>query len=502
MMSLDNAFSEEELLAWGQRIARLVTDPIAYVGEPKLDGLAISLLYEGGRLVRGATRGNGETGEDVTANVRTIVDVPERLKGKDLPETLEVRGEVFMPLASFEELNRRQGEAELRLFANPRNAAAGALRQIDPAVTASRQLSIFCYQPGQKQGGPRLRTHHETLEWLTGLGFPVNPHIERLDDLAAVHRFCTGMEDRRHSLGYEIDGAVVKVDSLAQRDEMGTTSRAPRWAIAYKFPPEEKTTVLKSIEVSIGRTGRATPFAVLEPVFVGGSTVQMATLHNQDEVAPEGRPSRGHGDRPQGGRRDPRGRRAGHHQGQAAQAEVEVPGRLQLRAEPAARAARRARSTRAASAPTARCSASRRSSTSRAAARWTSKGSARSASTSSSKPDWSRTRATCTRWGTSSSSRSSAWATSRRRTSSSGIEASKARPLARVLVGLGIRHVGPTAARALAVEVGHIDRIASRERGGARRGRGRRPGDRAEHRRRGSRSPPTVRSSRSCGRRG
>jgi DNA ligase (NAD+) len=285
MMSLDNAFSHDELVAWGQRIGRLVTDPIAYVGEPKLDGLAISLLYEDGKLVRAATRGNGESGEDVTANVRTISDVPEQLKGKDLPTVLEVRGEVFMGLPSFEELNRRQGEAELRLFANPRNAAAGALRQIDPAVTASRQLSLFCYQTGAKEGGPRLRTHHETLAWLTDLGFPVNPHIEELADLEAVFRFCTQMEEQRHSLGYEIDGAVVKVDSIAQREEMGSTSRAPRWAIAYKFPPEEKTTRLNDIMVSIGRTGRATPFAVLEPVFVGGSTVGLATLHNQDEVA-------------------------------------------------------------------------------------------------------------------------------------------------------------------------------------------------------------------------
>ena len=190
-----------------------------------------------------------------------------------------------MSLASFEELNRRQGEAELRLFANPRNAAAGALRQIDPAVTASRQLSLYCYQPGAKEGGPRLRTHHETLAWLTDLGFPVNPHIEQLADLDAVFRFCTQMEENRHSLGYEIDGAVVKVDSIAQREEMGSTSRAPRWAIAYKFPPEEKNTILRDIMVSIGRTGRATPFAVLEPVFVGGSTVGLATLHNEDEVA-------------------------------------------------------------------------------------------------------------------------------------------------------------------------------------------------------------------------
>ncbi len=285
MLSLDNAFSREDLAAWEQRIAKLVTPPITFVGEPKLDGLAISLVYERGRMVRAATRGDGEVGEDVTANVRTIADVPDRLAGKGLPDLLEVRGEVFMPLASFEELNRRQAEAEQRLFANPRNAAAGSLRQIDATVTASRNLSMFCYQLGAQDGGPRLRTHQETLAWLRELGFPVNPEIRPLADFDAVFAFCTHMEEARHSFGYEIDGAVVKVDDLAQRDEMGTTSRAPRWAIAYKFPPEEKTTRLRDIMVSIGRTGRATPFAQLEPVFVGGSTVGLATLHNEDEVA-------------------------------------------------------------------------------------------------------------------------------------------------------------------------------------------------------------------------
>lgn len=285
MLSLDNAFSRDDLVAWGERIGRLVTESVEFVGEPKLDGLAISLLYEGGRLVRGATRGNGETGEDVTANVLTIKDLPKRLSGTRIPDTLEVRGEVFMPLASFAALNQRQVEAEGRLFANPRNAAAGALRQIDARVTASRNLSLYCYQPGVVAGGPKLTSHHQTLEWIAELGLPVNPEIERLADLDAVFAFCQRMETNRHALGYEIDGAVVKVDLLSQRAEMGQTSRAPRWAIAFKFPPEEKTTRLKNIMVSIGRTGRATPFAILEPVFVGGSTVQMATLHNPDEVA-------------------------------------------------------------------------------------------------------------------------------------------------------------------------------------------------------------------------
>jgi DNA ligase (NAD+) len=285
MLSLDNAFDREELAAWYARIERVITDPVTFVGEPKLDGLAISLLYESGRLVRGATRGDGETGEDVTANVATIASIPNRLRGDSVPARLEVRGEVFMPLASFEELNRRQGDAGDRLFANPRNAAAGSLRQKDPRITASRDLAFNAYQLGVKDGGPALQSHHQTLEWLRDLGLPVNDHIRQLASLDAVYEFCEQVEANRHSYGYDIDGAVVKVDDLAQRNELGFTSRAPRWAIAFKFPPEEKTTLLKGIMVSIGRTGRATPFAQLDPVFVGGSTVGLATLHNQDEVA-------------------------------------------------------------------------------------------------------------------------------------------------------------------------------------------------------------------------
>jgi len=285
MLSLDNAFDREELAAWYARIERVITDPVTFVGEPKLDGLAISLLYEDGRLVRGATRGDGETGEDVTANVATIGSIPDRLLGDSVPARLEVRGEVFMPLSSFEELNRRQGDAGDRLFANPRNAAAGSLRQKDPRITASRDLAFDAYQLGVQEGGPALRSHHETLGWLRDLGLPVNEHIEQLASLADVYEFCERVEANRHSFGYDIDGAVVKVDDLAQRTELGFTSRAPRWAIAFKFPPEEKTTQLRGIMVSIGRTGRATPFAQLEPVFVGGSTVGLATLHNQDEVA-------------------------------------------------------------------------------------------------------------------------------------------------------------------------------------------------------------------------
>jgi DNA ligase (NAD+) len=225
------------------------------------------------------------TGEDVTANVLTIATVPRRLRLSGPPAVLEVRGEVFMRLAAFEELNRRQGEAGKRLFANPRNAAAGSLRQLDPAVTASRNLSLFCYGLGAKEGGQLLATHWETLEWLAGAGVPVNDRAERFTDLEGVHGFAAATLEHRHDLGYDVDGAVVKVDDLDQRRRLGATSKAPRWAIAFKFPPEEKTTLLEHIFVSIGRTGRATPFAQLEPVFVGGSTVARATLHNQDEVA-------------------------------------------------------------------------------------------------------------------------------------------------------------------------------------------------------------------------
>ena len=284
MLSLDNAFSRDELFSWGERLDRIIVG-CTFVAEPKMDGLAISLLYRDGRLTIGATRGDGVTGEDVTANVTTIAGLPKRLRGSSPPSVLEVRGEIYMPTASFEELNRRQAEADARLFANPRNAAAGSLRQKDPSITASRDLALFCYQLGANEGGPRLHTHTETLAWMRELGFPVNPLIDEYPDLESVYRFCGSMEEQRHTLDYEIDGVVVKVDDLAHRDELGSTSRAPRWAIAYKFPPEEKTTKLLGIMVSIGRTGRATPFAQLEPVFVGGSTVGLATLHNEDEVA-------------------------------------------------------------------------------------------------------------------------------------------------------------------------------------------------------------------------
>ncbi|HMS24152.1 MAG TPA: NAD-dependent DNA ligase LigA [Acidimicrobiia bacterium] len=284
MLSLDNAFSDDDLSAWRDRVVKILgTDEVVFVVEPKMDGLAMSLLYEKGKLVRGATRGDGNAGEDVTQNVRTITAIPHVLKGA--PELIEVRGEVFMPIASFEALNERQRNAQGKVFANPRNAAAGSLRMKDSSVTASRDLSFVAYQIGQSVGLDGIDTHQQTLDFFRNVGLPVNDQIVAVDSVERAFGRCSELEEMRHSLEYEIDGAVIKVDDFVLREKLGFTSRFPRWAIALKFPPEEKTTLLKDIRVSVGRTGRATPFAVLEPVFVGGSTVSMATLHNEDEVA-------------------------------------------------------------------------------------------------------------------------------------------------------------------------------------------------------------------------
>jgi DNA ligase (NAD+) len=263
------------------------------VCELKIDGLAISIRYENGRMVQAATRGDGKVGEDVTANVATIRGLPSVIK--DAPEVLEVRGEIYMSTAAFQKMKAEReaenlervanGRAPLSVPVNPRNAGAGSLRQKDSAITAQRDLSLWSYQLGEVVGGPEFTSHHSTLEYLQKYGFPVNPEITMLDSIDAVLQFCQTWQERRHELPYEIDGAVVKVDDLAQRELLGFTSRAPRWAIAFKFPPEERHTILQDIQISVGRTGRVTPFAVLEPVFVGGSTVGMATLHNRDQVA-------------------------------------------------------------------------------------------------------------------------------------------------------------------------------------------------------------------------
>ncbi len=290
MMSLDNVFSPEELQGWGERLERRLAElgdsaaGTALVAELKIDGLAVSIRYENGRLVQAATRGDGRVGEDVTANVRTIASVPHELPA-GAPEVLEVRGEIYMPIATFVALNESQAAAGERLYVNPRNTAAGSLRQKDAGVTASRGLAFWSYQLGEVVGGPELRSHHDTFTLLASLGFPVNPEATVVEGLDAAMALCLQWQQHRHDLDYEIDGVVIKVDDLALQRELGATAKAPRWAIAYKFPPEERTTRLLDIGVSIGRTGRATPYAQLEPVFVGGSTVAMATLHNQDQVA-------------------------------------------------------------------------------------------------------------------------------------------------------------------------------------------------------------------------
>ena len=285
MFSLDNAESLGDLEAWEARLVRqLGRPPAGYACELKIDGLAVSLTYRDGRYDRGATRGDGVTGEDVTANLRTIPQVPLQLLVDEAPPVLEVRGEVYMPEAAFDELNKTQAETGQRLFVNPRNAAAGAVRQKDPAMTAARKIALWVYQVGTVEG-LRFSTHTESLEWLAQAGFPVNPRSQHCGDQGAVAAYVEDAEMHRHDLGYQTDGVVVKVDSLVEQNELGFTAKSPRWAIAYKFPPEEQTTRLVDIKINIGRTGAATPYAVLEPVFVGGATITNATLHNQDEVA-------------------------------------------------------------------------------------------------------------------------------------------------------------------------------------------------------------------------
>ena len=314
MTSLDNAMDEAELRAWGERIAKgLNGEPTRFVCELKIDGLALSLRYENGAFVQAATRGDGKVGEDVTANVRTIDTVPRTIgtvpgtigtvprtmgtasaSPATPPRVLEVRGEVYMSKSAFERLRTaklRDNEARVAagkkpqpVPANPRNAGAGSLRQKDPAITATRELSFWAYQLGEVDGAPAFTSHHDTLEFLAAGGFPINPEVRIVDSLDEVVKFCATWQVNRNDLPYIIDGVVVKVDDLAQRERLGYTAKAPRWAIAVKFPPEERTTLLRDIMVSIGRTGRATPFAVLEPVVVAGSTVSMSTLHNREQV--------------------------------------------------------------------------------------------------------------------------------------------------------------------------------------------------------------------------
>ncbi|WP_433218928.1 NAD-dependent DNA ligase LigA [Microtetraspora malaysiensis] len=289
MESLDNAFDDDELTAWQARAERLAeADPAPYLCELKIDGLAVALLYEKGRLVRAATRGDGRTGEDVTPNVRTVRGVPHRLTGDDVPDLVEVRGEVFLPVEGFRRLNEQLMDAGKAPFANPRNSAAGSLRQKDPRITAQRPLRMIVHGVGKWEGAKPPVTQSHMYDRLKSLGLPVSDRYRVVHGLDEIREFVKYYEEHRHDPEYEIDGVVVKVDRVAVQRELGSTSKSPRWAIAFKYPPEEVTTKLRDIQVGVGRTGRVTPYGVMEPVVVAGSTVERATLHNASEVVRKG----------------------------------------------------------------------------------------------------------------------------------------------------------------------------------------------------------------------
>ena len=287
MLSLDNAFAEDDVVDFVGRIRRFLRLPddeeIAFSAEPKIDGLSMSLRYEDGELVTGATRGDGSEGEDVTANVKTLEDVPKRLKGRGVPKVCEVRGEVYMTKAAFLELNRKQAEAGKPLYVNPRNTAAGSLRQLDPTITASRPLGFFAYAWGEMSDMP-ADTQSGMIKWFASCGFKTNPLTKMCRSVEALLEFHRKIEAERASLDYDIDGVVYKVDRLDWQERLGFVSRSPRWAIAHKFPAEQATTIVKDIEIQVGRTGALTPVAKLEPVTVGGVVVQNATLHNEEEI--------------------------------------------------------------------------------------------------------------------------------------------------------------------------------------------------------------------------
>ena len=287
MTSLDNVFSVEELDEWLARVEKTVGADVEFLCEPKIDGVAINLTYENGRLVTAATRGDGRVGEDVTGNVLAIQGIPQRLQGEHIPALVEVRGEIFFPIEAFADLNASLVEAGRNPFANPRNAAAGSLRQKDPAVTATRPLRLLVHGIGAREGF-EIATQSEAYEKLRAWGLPTSDHVKVVTSVAEVKQFIEYYGEHRHSVEHEIDGAVVKVDRFDLQSELGFTSRAPRWAIAYKYPPEEVNTKLLDIQVNVGRTGRVTPFGVMEPVVVAGSTVSMATLHNGYEVQRKG----------------------------------------------------------------------------------------------------------------------------------------------------------------------------------------------------------------------
>ncbi|MDH5592035.1 MAG: NAD-dependent DNA ligase LigA, partial [Gammaproteobacteria bacterium] len=286
MLSLDNVFDADELKSFEQRVCDWLNtnETQLYAAEPKLDGLAISIRYENGVLKQAATRGDGAVGEDVTANVRTIPTVPLKLMGDNVPEVIEIRGEIFMPKDGFEALNKAQVEENKKPFVNPRNAAAGSLRQLDSKITATRPLAMYCYGLGEIQGMERPKSHTEAMNLIAGWGCRISPELKQVKGVQGCLNYIQQLGERRDSLPYEIDGVVFKVDSIALQERLGFVSRAPRWAIAYKFPAQEEMTVVEDIEIQVGRTGALTPVARLKPVFVGGVTVSNATLHNQDEI--------------------------------------------------------------------------------------------------------------------------------------------------------------------------------------------------------------------------
>ncbi|MEU6886973.1 NAD-dependent DNA ligase LigA [Streptomyces viridosporus] len=289
MLSLDNTFNDDDLAAWTERVRReLGEQEYHFLCELKVDGLAVNLTYERGRLTRAATRGDGRTGEDITPNVRTIAEVPDRLKGDRVPDLVEIRGEVYFPMEKFEELNRRLVEAGDKPFANPRNAAAGSLRQKDPRVTATRPLHLVVHGIGALEGFEGMTRLSEAYDLLKSWGLPTSRHNRVVDDLGGVREFIAHYGENRHSVEHEIDGVVVKLDEIRLQGRLGSTARAPRWAIAYKYAPEEVNTKLVDIRVGVGRTGRVTPYAQVEPVTVAGSEVEFATLHNQDVVKAKG----------------------------------------------------------------------------------------------------------------------------------------------------------------------------------------------------------------------
>ena len=282
MLSIDNTYNDDELRAFDQRVRKLIGDDYCYVAELKIDGLAISLLYEDGVLIRGATRGNGEIGDDVSSNVKTIKSIPLRLN-EAVEGVLEVRGEVYMPQSSFEKLNAQRAEEGLQLFANPRNAAAGSLKLLDAKTTAARNLSFFCYSVGYCDNQP-AHSHYQSLKRLQQLGLPINPHTEKLDDIEKVIEFCHSRQQKRSELPYQTDGMVIKIDSFESQKQLGATGRSPRWCIAYKYPAEQAQTIIESVAVQVGKTGALTPVANLKAVALAGTVVRRASLHNFDEV--------------------------------------------------------------------------------------------------------------------------------------------------------------------------------------------------------------------------